>query len=109
MTSLRSPQIPNQLPKPWNWDDMDLTLQLAGEIPIGHVLTGKKLTSIARRQDNDDVLFEIENDEFKYAIVHLTWASKRSTDENFPATKLYKDWNDLYTHRILVDSGEWED
>src|SRR5688572_25844261 len=45
--------------KPWHADDTDLTVQLHTEINKKHILYGKPVKSIARRQDNDDVLFEV--------------------------------------------------
>ena len=66
------------------------------------------MKSLGRRQDNDDALFEIENDEFKYAVVHLVWSQNRQSDPGYPATTLYKDWQDVYTNRILEDANDWE-
>jgi hypothetical protein len=100
--------IPDVLPKPWHWDDIDLTKQLHKEISRKHVLFSRPLKTIGRRQDNDDVLFQLENGDFKYAVVHLTWSQKKVKDSRFPKTKLYKDWNDLYTNRILLDSIGFE-
>ena len=98
-----------QLPEPWYWYVNDLTMQLFREISNDHILFTKTLKSIARRQDNDDVLFEIENDPFKCAVVHLTWSKVKQTDNRWPSTKLYKDWDDLYRNRILVDKVAFEE
>jgi hypothetical protein len=57
--------------KPWHSNDIDLTVQLHREINKKHILYGKPIKSIARRQDND-VLFEVNGADFKYAMVHLT-------------------------------------
>lgn len=102
-------KIPETLPIPWHWDNTDLTIQLKKEIPTGHLLSGKKVRSVGRRQDNDDALFEIDSDEYKYAVVHLTWAQKKLKDPKYPTTKLYKDWNDLYVNRILRDKEDWDE
>jgi hypothetical protein len=96
------------LPEPWHWDNTDLTVQLFRELPEGHVLSSKSLKSVARRQDNDDALFELENDDFKYAVVHLTWAQKRLNDKRYPRTSFYKTWKDLFLDRILIDSKDFE-
>jgi hypothetical protein len=101
--------IPDVLPVPWHWDNRDLTIQLRREMPVDHILSNKKLKSIGRRQDNDDVLFELENDKYKYAVVHLTWAQKRLMDNKYPTIRLYKDWNDLYVNRILKDKSFWDE
>ena len=92
-----------ELLKPWYWSSMDLTEQLHKELSDVHILFAKSLKTIARRQDNDDVLFQLENDYYKYAVVHLTWTQEKQTDRRWPATELYKDWDDLYKNRILVD------
>jgi hypothetical protein len=94
--------------KPWHLDDTDLTIQLQREINKKHILYGKPVKTIARRQDNDDVLFEISDTDFKYAMVHLTWAQKPSDDSKYPTTKTYKDWQDLYENRIIIDHQGWE-
>lgn len=95
--------------KPWHADDIDLSVQLHIEINKKHILHGKLLKTIARRQDNDDVLFEVDNAEFKYALVHLTWAQKTSEDPKYPRAETYKDWQDVYENRIIKDHEGWED
>jgi hypothetical protein len=97
-----------ELSEPWYWTSMDLTGQLSKELSDSHILFAKSLKTIARRQDNDDVLFQIENDDFKYAVVHLTWSKEKQTDIRWPATKLYKNWDDLYKNRLLVDSAGFQ-
>lgn len=94
--------------KPWHSDNVDLTVQLRKEINKKHVLYGKTVKTIARRQDNDDALFEVENTDFKYAMVHLTWAQKTLDDSKYPTTKTYKDWQDVYENRIIIDHQGWE-
>lgn len=95
--------------KPWHADDKGLTIQLHREINKKHILYGKSVKTIARRQDNDDVLFEVDNAEFKYAMVHLTWAQKMLDDPKYPRTETYKDWHEVYENRIVKDHEGWED
>lgn len=94
---------------PWHFTDTDFTKQLEREINSKHILFGKKVKTIARRQDNDDVLFEVENASFKYAMVHLTWAQTILRDSIFPRTITYTDWIDAYENRIVKDNNDWED
>lgn len=94
---------------PWHADDTDLTVQLYKEINKKHILYGKTVKTIARRKDNDDVLFEVENSEFMYAIVHLTWAQKTLDDPKYPRTETYNEWQDVYENRIAKDHEGWED
>lgn len=97
------------LPIPWHWnDEQSLVAQLHREIGITHPLYNRKdIRLIARRQDNDDVLFEFG--EKQYAFVHLTWAQRILTQPGIPHTILYKDWNDVYQNRILRDAEWWEE
>jgi hypothetical protein len=95
--------------KPWHSDEIDLAVQLHREINKEHILYGKSVKTVARRQDNDDVLFEVGNADFKYAMVHLTWAQKTLNDAKYPTTKTYKDWQDAYENRIIIDHEGWED
>jgi hypothetical protein len=95
-----------ELPEPWYWTEQDLTDQLEREIGKTHVLHGKTTKTLARRQDNDDVLFLVDNE--KFAVVHLTWASQRQTDNRWPTTQLFDNWDDLYHKRILKDKEEFE-
>ncbi|MES1219097.1 MAG: hypothetical protein ABUT20_26565 [Bacteroidota bacterium] len=99
----------DSLPAPWHWDEIDLTNQLKKEMPSGHVLATKKLKSIARRQDNDDALFEIDSEDYKYVVIHLTWSQKRLIDIKYPSAELYKDWDDVYANRILKDKESWDE
>ena len=94
-----------ELPDPWHWIEIDFETELYRELPKGHILEGKSLKTIARRQDMDDFLFRIANTDFEYAIVHLTWS--KETDTRWPRTELYKTWDDVYESRILPDSVDF--
>jgi hypothetical protein len=95
-----------ELLEPWYWTKQNLTDQLEREISKTHVLHGRATKTLARRQDNDDVLFLVDNE--KFAIVHLTWASQRQTDNRWPATQLFDNWDDLYQKRILKDNEDFK-
>lgn len=95
-----------ELPIPWYWSNGKLEKQLAREINEGHVLFNHVVKEIARKQDNDDVLFKL--DDGKYAVVHLTWTSEKLSLDHFPTTKIYKDWEDVYQDRILPDKKFFE-
>ncbi len=94
------------LSEPWYLTENDLSQQLKYEINDKHILFGKEVKTIAQRQDRDDVLFEIMNGEFKYAIVHLTFMKDKQHDEKFPLTTTYKDWEEVY-NRIKIDEIEF--
>lgn len=97
--------LPNkdiELPEPWYWTEDDLTKQLKKEIHYSHILYNKHIKTIARREDQDDVLFELEDK--KFAVVHLTWRELPHANNMWPTTKMYNNWEDVYVNRILVDS-----
>lgn len=94
------------LPEPWYWTEQNLASQLEKEINKNHILYGKTTKTLARRQDNDDVLFLIDNE--KFAVVHLTWASQQHADNRWPTTELFDDWDELYQKKILKDKEEFE-
>lgn len=59
------------------------------EIREGHALFGSDMAAIARRDDNDDALFEVAGDRHGFAVVHLTWSSTEETNPTFPFTRWY--------------------
>lgn len=95
-----------ELPEPWYWTEHGLTDQLEKEISITHVLYGKIIKTLARRQDNDDVLFLVDNE--KFAVVHLTWTRQQHIDNRWPATQLFDNWDDLFQKRIVKDKEGFE-
>jgi hypothetical protein len=63
-----------------------LTKELIRELSPNHLLFGKEAVAVARRQDNDDVVYWV-NELNKYAIVHLTYTKENSSE--FPKTQLF--------------------
>lgn len=94
-----------ELPEPWYWTEQDLSKQLKIEVSSDHLLKNKRVKTIARRQDNDDVLFELERGEF--AVVHLTWKTTAHDNPKWPTTTLYSTWKDV-SAMILKDAAEFE-
>ena len=76
--------------------------ELIHEISKEHILHEKKAKAIAKREDCDDVLFKIG--ETEYAVVHLTWSSKKETTSNYPRTTIYNHWTEVYEKVIIPDS-----
>ena len=64
------------------------------------------LVEEAAPQDNDDVLFHLDNE--KFAVVHLTRTSQRQTDKHWPTTEFFDSWDDLCHNRILKDKEAFE-
>jgi len=90
-----------EISEPWYWTNENLSDQLQIELNKDHTLKGQIVKTVARRQDNDDVLLEME--EGKYAVVHLTWQKFAYEDTLFPITEIYKNWQDIFENRILID------
>jgi hypothetical protein len=92
--------------QPWcplSDSDPQLGQELYKEMSKNHILYGERVNAIGRRQDNDDVLFELIGSKNKYAIVHLTWKSKIEKDPSYPRTQIFNNWLDLYNDRIVAD------
>jgi hypothetical protein len=68
--------------------------KLAAELTRGmaeaHILKGRSFTPIARRDDADDVLLQLDDGEV--AEMNLAWAAQ--TNATFPGAILYVDVND---------------
>jgi hypothetical protein len=63
--------------------------ELARELGRDHQLYGKRVRAVARRQDCDDVLFELP-DSGCCAVVHLTWTkSPPERNPSWPGTAVY--------------------
>jgi hypothetical protein len=63
---------------PWHKEDQPLHEELRRELSGRHQLYGVTARAVARRQDNDDVLFELfgSNAPAEFAMVHLTGSSR---------------------------------
>ena len=92
---------------PWYETDQDLTQQLRLEIASNHVLANKRVKTLARRGDNDDVLYRIDDDDLKYAIVHLTWKQSKHSGLEWPRTRLFKSLDEVQK-QINKDNIDWE-
>jgi hypothetical protein len=73
------------------------------ELSSGHILSGKALRAVARRQDCDDVLFEIDGG--GCAVVHLSWSSE--TNSKWPTTETYASLADWTLRRMKPDHDEF--
>lgn len=81
--------------------------QLIKDVGQKHVLFGAKLTTIARRYDRDDVLYQYVNEPQKYVEVHLTWSF--NIDERWPDAKIYDSFEDWFENKMIPDSKEFEE
>ena len=78
-----------------------MTRQARKEFSFFHPLRWKTLTTLARRRDRDDVLFQL-GDGPKVAVVHLTW-SDRKASSGYPASEIFDDLSDFLTTKMEAD------
>jgi hypothetical protein len=64
-----------------------LEAELSREIGAGHLLFGMPAFAIGKRQDQDDVLFDLGDG--RVAEVHLTWRGLQEEDSRWPKTSIY--------------------
>lgn len=81
-----------------------MLVELQRELDSTHPLNGVAAIAIARRQDNDDVLFSLEDG--RMAVVHLTWIGKQDKSP-FPWTVLYATAEAFVQECLLPDHREW--
>jgi hypothetical protein len=83
---------PLQLVAPWEPIDPAMAAkyedEYATEIAKGHPLYGVPVRAVGRRNDCDDVLFELLRHLCDYAVVHLTWSGQEELDSRLPRFEL---------------------
>jgi len=81
-------------PAPWHSIEAEpgsivsMNRQLQRELSAGHPLHGLPVRAIGGRQDCDDVLFALDDNTGRVAVVHLTWA-KSPQGFPWPATDVF--------------------
>ncbi len=94
--------------EPWQKTDQKIfEEELKKEISSKHILFGKKITIIARRLDQDECLFEIDNDRF--AQVHLTWKGKVETKNTWPRTSIFNSLREWKEQVMIKDNLNYND
>ncbi|MCE7991365.1 MAG: hypothetical protein HEP71_05265 [Roseivirga sp.] len=78
--------------------------ELKKEVHRKHRLYRLKATLIGRRQDNDDILIELEDG--RIAVVHLTWTSGREKGP-WPLTHIYQNKREFWEQAMKQDISEW--
>ena len=94
---------------PWcpvSANDSRLADELAREVGEGHPLAGRSAVAIARREDQDDVLFWLPAGPTLLAVVHLTWASRRERSPDWPSTTLYESVAEWVERGMRADHSE---
>ena len=80
--------------------------ELLKEMSKQHELYRKEFKAIAKREDNDTVLFEIGKEEM--AVVHLTWKGKKENSSKYPKTQIFNHWTEVYEKVIVKDNQDYE-
>jgi hypothetical protein len=97
--------MPFTFSEPWHaCDGTRLKDELRREVCQKHVLHGIDAKIIARRQDCDQFLFEL--DDGRFAEVHLTWS--KETDPAWPDTRIYDSAEQAWA-AIQRDIEEWRE
>src|SRR5688500_1556797 len=92
------------------WEDLTIgqrelfEKELRRELTKGHLIFGINAQAVGKDGGSDDILFRINNKEFEFALVHLTWS--RESNPVFPRTTLYKDWDEFVQKKMKVDNNE---
>lgn len=79
--------------------------ELQREICAGHVLFGRSVQAIGRRQDCDDVLFYLGQNAPQFAVVHLTY--QRETRPEWPGTSLFDSLEAWIEQCMIPDAQEF--
>lgn len=107
MTKFDASQI--QWRVPW-WpvpqeDDAVTVVELHREMCAGHVLFGRTVQTVGRRQDCDDVLFYLGEAVPHFAVVHLSYA--RETRPEWPSTSLFNTLGDWIAQCMIPDAEDF--
>jgi len=84
-----------------------LVAELHLELPPHHTLYRCRVEAVARRRDNDDVLFRVVEEPARLAVVHLTWRMAEEPDPHFPWTRFYVDLQDWVERCMIPAHREW--
>jgi hypothetical protein len=107
MTKFDTSQI--QWREPWLAVSPDhapkLEAELHRETRAGHVLFGRSVTAVGRRQDCDDFLFYLGDVSPQFAVVHLTF--QQETRPDWPSTALFDSLASWTEQRMIPDAEEF--
>ncbi len=87
-------------------DRTALEAELRLELSMAHPMFRLPAVALAKRQDQDDVLFGL--DDGRVAEVHLTWRRNRENDARWPRTTIFESadaWIEDRMKRLHADLG----
>ena len=76
---------------------------LGREMASGHPLYDLPVKAVARRGDNDDVLFELLDGTGRVAVVHPTWTQSPPERLPWPLTEMYASLDAFSAERMTSD------
>jgi hypothetical protein len=82
-----------------------LESELGRELVAGHPLYGLPVVALGRRNDQDDVLFRLDDETGRLAVVHLTWTHQSRIAPHWPHTTVYEsleDWKGQCMDRTFL-------
>ena len=94
--------------RPWHpIESPQFEERLGREVGHKHVLYKRKVISVGRRYDMDDVLFYLPDGPGVLAAVHLTWSSDTpESNPQIPWTDLYSSVQEFIDQRMNPDADE---
>lgn len=84
----------------------NLVKELYKELTAWHPLYSMKARAIAQRMDTDDVLFEVDSPDFRYAVVHLSWSDVPEHDSRWPTTEVFDTFQHWIDGRMMPDNQQ---
>jgi hypothetical protein len=99
--------------KPWRAvvgdENEHFVAELKREMCPGHTLYGVSVYTVARRTNQDDFLFSLDDGSKRVAVVHLTWQAETSPE--WPGTAIWPNFEAWAGDRkagMLADHEEWK-
>ena len=78
--------------------------ELARELSGSHVLANVPVTALACRQDQDDVLFQLNDGSGRVAVLHLTYRKESAPD--WPFTTLFGSLEEFSAGAMAQDHAD---
>jgi hypothetical protein len=108
-----SSELPHQLRTlewlpPWQATETDFGAELRREASPGHPLYQVEAVAVARRVDQDDVLFWLPAGPTHLGFVHLTYPARRERPRDWPSTQLYSTVSDWVERVMRRDHNEFK-
>lgn len=78
--------------------------------PKKHKLHGFEFSAMAKLGYNDDVLFAVNKkgeNEFDYAVIHLTWKGKLEENDAYPGTAFFASFDHFLDYRLNPDKDDF--